>query len=377
MPIDYDSVLQSLEQQASRLSNQREDYAAHLTHLRRPFDDAHRFQDRFRAAQGTSHQRLDLTAFGNESPFEQSKFSLNEEPERYVLIAVDGSQVYPDRHKPVFYGLVQAVSISLHYSERSVHISTKRRTQLIFEEELRQQSSAMRAINYQRYCLEMKLLKYACEEATRDKGQVVLLVDGMLLPAAELLDPTNTGGKQMPPPLVDLLKTSQRTHAILCNYVDRPKSTSLAALCAASQPSAHNALRYVPDHVLLRDVLKPAHRTGIMRSHVSLHDGEHLCVCYANFGKGTGNSAVIARLEFPEWCSSAEQMAQLCAILQRHVRLGGGYPFAMSAAHEESVIHNEEVRALDELMQEKLAGDERLAASPKRQAKALGYRGRL
>jgi NurA domain len=81
----------------------------------------------------------------------------------------------------------------------------------------------------------------------------------------------------------------------------------------------------------------------------------------------------LARVEVPEWVwRDPEQLAGVHAAVYRQIRLGMGYPIALSEAHEQAVVRAPERQAFYELLRRTLLRDRLPAESS---AKAMRKRG--
>src|SRR5262249_2219331 len=81
----------------------------------------------------------------------------------------------------------------------------------------------------------------------------------------------------------------------------------------------------------------------------------------------------LARVEVPEWVwRDPERLSQVHAAVYRQIRLGMGYPIALSEAHEQAVVRAPERQAFFELLRRTLLRDRLPAESS---AKAMRKRG--
>ena len=302
------------------------------------------------------------------------QFPFCSEPNRYALIAADGSQITPDRHRPFIFGYVQAGCAGVVYGERPHPLTDElrrlRRSQLIAENELFDERTGElkppAEIANRRDLLEIELLAEACCMA-RDAGlQPVLVADGSLVPFALL-------ASRVPPqeferllrPIKAALDVMRDCDAWVCGYIDRPNSNALVRACALAglSPEAltERALREreallieIFDRHALERTLEPAHRTALFDPNWEInaphHLGEHaMRACYVNFGDAA--HPIIARIEAPVWCADPPRVGALCAILHRHAQLGGGYPLVLKAAHEEAVLSKDDQQEIEQAIE--------------------------
>jgi len=293
-------------------------------------------------------------------------------PERYALIATDGSQILPDRHKPIQFAYIQAGCACVTYGSADQSfgkaLSDLKRSRLIPETELYDaQTGELKPtseISNQRDTLEIELLAEACRLAHEAGFWPIAVADGSLVPFA-LLGGRNVKqlSAKLLPPLSSGLDAMRASGALVCGYIDKPNSNALARACALDgMPfnavdehmlrTSDARLTGIVDRHLLELSLGAAFRTALFDPHWEVNDrlGQHaMRACYVNFGLGQGVSSIIGRLEMPEWCSG--EASVLAAVLHRHAHLGDGYPLILKAAHQTSVVSKDDARDIEQAIQ--------------------------
>jgi len=324
------------------------------------------------------------------------QFPFGQEPDRYALIAADGSQIMPDRHRPFIFGYVQAGCASVIYGEQQQELTDQlrrmRRSQLIAESELFDERSGElkppAEITNRRDSLEIALLAEACRMARKAGLQPVLFADGSLAPFALLtLRAPPQERQKLLGPLKMALDAMRECEAWVCGYIDRPGSSALVRACALAglSPEAvtERVLREreallveICDRHALERTLKPAHRTALFDPNWEINAptylGEHaMRACYVNFGNAA--RPIIARMEMPAWCADPSRVGAMCAILYRHAQLGGGYPLILKAAHEEALLSKDDQQQIEQAIEQALMSRGFLPqASFKQEAKDRG-----
>jgi len=324
------------------------------------------------------------------------QFPFGEEPHRYALIAADGSQIMPDRHRPFIFGYVQACCAAMVYGEQQQELTDKlghiRRSQLIAEGELFDTRTGElkppAEIANRRDLLEVELLVEACRVAHEAGLQPVLFADGSLVPFALLGSRVPNHEREMLlNPLRAALDVMHECQAWICGYIDRPGSNALVRACALAELSPEDLtepvlrerealLIEICDRHALERTLKPAHRTALFDPNWEVNAPEQLGkhamrACYVNFGDAA--HPIIARIEMPTWCANQSSVGALCAILYRHAQLGGGYPLILKAAHEEAVLRREDQQQIEHAIESALMSRGFLPqASFKQEAKDRG-----
>jgi len=313
-------------------------------------------------------------------------------PPGFALIAVDGSQILPDRHKPVMWALARAAAVCIVYgrgSDPALARALAGEPVLRFwsEEELwtsGRDGEPLTAgdINTERDVLERELLAERCE-AARGAGLLpIALTDGSLLPFS-LLNDRAWGNRPDPRALDSFRRVSNAltrmkdAGALVAGYIERPNSAAVIKACAAVGGGRQPPPTAFDRHLYER-VLGPGQRGALFDpgwrvngSDLLGGDGNAIRAVYARIEPAAARPNTI-RLEVPEWRSKASDLATLSAILARQTRLGAGYPFLLKAAHEEAVLTRRDQAELDTaLLGAMQRHGLRFAASLKQSAKEL------
>ena len=313
-------------------------------------------------------------------------------PASFALIAVDGSQILPDRHKPVMWALARAAAVCIVYGRGpdpalARALSGEPVLRFWSEEELwtaGRDGEALSAgeINTERDVLERELLAERCEAARAMGLTPIALTDGSLLPFS-LLNDRAWGNRPDARALASFRRVSaaltrmEAAGALVAGYIERPNSASVLKACSVvggGGPPPPTAF----DRHLYERLLGPGQRGALFDPGWRVNgpdllggDGNAIRATYARFEAAASRPNII-RLEVPEWRSSANDLATLTALLARQTRLGGGYPFLLKAAHEEAVLTRRDQAELEAAL---LAAMQRhglrVAASLKQSAKEL------
>lgn len=381
MPIDAVQLRAHVADFAAQYERARHQHADRLERLRRPLRPGLLDADRWLAACLAAARMEGLRWSGalfTQGECAHERYAFGDEPTRYVLIAVDGSQILPDRHKPVAFGYVQAGCAGVVYGEAQHPLTSQLRriklARLIGEDELLDERSnelkPAAEIANRRDVMEVELMAQVCRLA-RDAGlQPMVIADGSIVPFA-LLNSRNLSRDMdtMLLPLHRALDEMRRCDALVCGYIDRPNSNAIAQACAladladdgVTEQAVRRCLNDVAgifDRHVLEGELPPGRRTALFDPCWEVNKPEYLGdhamrACYANFGSDRLGPA-IARVEVPQWCADAKSVGQLCAALQRQVGLGGGYPLILKAAHEETVVSRDDQQQIEQAIAQAL-----------------------
>jgi hypothetical protein len=314
------------------------------------------------------------------------------EPTDYALIAVDGSQVMPDRHKPVQYAAIQVAGSCIAYGQpanpeqlaETIKASQHKPLRFLSEDELIDETTGELVspgqINNERDMQEIELLATRCEQFRAIGLQPIAVADGSLVPFSLLNERfVQNSRREVDEQVTRIARALDRMRncaALVAGYIDRPNSNALARSCAlANVPataltdeaqlrthlrSAERQMTGIVDRLLLEDQLPGERRTALFEPTWLINGagylgkfGHTMRCCYMNIAK-QGAHSQIARLEMPAWCAGEQSVAIVTAIMGRHARMGGGYPLCLKAAHEEAVLSHQDEREIDQILERSL-----------------------
>lgn len=384
MPIDFVSVYQKIQEigagakERKKKKEERQEltrellttYASELDFLRSKVDSAKAADANLRCA----------------CPLDESLASSHPAPGPVpdaTLIAADGSQIIPDRHEAVQFGLINVGAIILKLnSGEAPQVYTD--SQLLFDHELYTETGSITqdAIEFSRDIAERKKL---LELAKEHKGVLIALTDG----------PVEIWGAKSASE-GDYLKTLEQHKSILsqlegrdvivAGYVDKPGADLVIRLLELTQLTPEqikeirkqHPLRGVTDRWLFSGILKSWERSAvfaIQSSSRARYTGSlSLHFFYLNVGNEKHPS--IVRVEIPEWVAKDTGKLELLhsTLIQQCQILGARpYPYILHRAHEIAVVSFEEKKQIEQMIQaEQLKNHEELDdQSAKQSAKNL------
>ncbi|HEX9114975.1 MAG TPA: DNA double-strand break repair nuclease NurA [Anaerolineae bacterium] len=304
-----------------------------------------------------------------------------------TLIAVDGSQIYPDRHDIAPYYLINVGSVILRQdSGQAPAVSTE--PELHFnDDDLYDDAGRLRQaeyVNARRAERELDRLVELAEAERMALGgdldrPILALSDGPLLPWQSQRRRAGATGNDLDEQLSHFIQQLDRLcalHVIPIGYVDRPSSANvLRTLELADLPGAgidrqtvrHGRYRLLTDRLLLGN-LAPNERSGLFASTSELNerlgragtDGQryqavffYLNVARPATGDQTQRTA-IGRVELPTWEWVIGNPAMLDLVqnaLYTDCELTR-YPYVLARAHEEAVVGNFEKANLEAMLQQ-------------------------
>jgi hypothetical protein len=368
MPIDYQQVYEkiqeiggsarerrkTLEQRYSKARELLDAYASQLDVLRAKVDSAKAVDANIRCAY----------------PLTESLASSHPQPDpvsEATLIAADGSQINPDRHSAVQFGLVNVGAIMMRVnSGEAPEISTQ--SELLFGDDLLPNGVPMSdgMVALKRDLAErMKL-----DELSKPiKGKVVAFTDGPIeLWGAKGDDPQSYA--DFVQRYLIILSRLQTRGVITAGYVDKPSADLVVRLLEiASAPvewdgiplnlREYHPLIGVSDRWLFGErenpLLKPGHRSAVF----GLQSGSEkkytgvLSLHFFYLNVGTEGHPWPVRVEIPKWVvDDSKKLDVLHGVLVEQCRMMGSrpYPYLLHRAHETAVVKQEEKQQIEQLL---------------------------
>lgn len=277
-----------------------------------------------------------------------------------TILAADGSQINPDPHDTVLYGLVNIGIFRLQPGSGNVPTQTVA-SALLYDDSLyaEGQPPSEDLIALLRDVKERELL---AKTAIHESKPVITLTDGPLeLYHEPRMDEQfkSQFGKYLKA-LDDLALAG----VITAGYVSRPRANLLVNLLALVESDGSNTENSRPfagitDIALLADLLGPGERSAIFQLQ-SLSSKEYthrkaLHFFYLNVG--TISAPAYARVEIPRWVAeNPESVALLHSVLVEQARQAGTapYPYPLIRAHEIAVVKMEDRQQVTALIEREL-----------------------
>jgi len=310
-------------------------------------------------------------------------------PPRATVVAVDGSQIYPDRHAPALYYALNMGYFIARLGQGETDSGSA--AELVVDEDRLCPGGEIlspAALNARRSLGELALLSALClaesgrYPAASSRPPLLGLLDGSL-PLNALREGIRTEERsQLERQYLAFLDNLGEKQVPVTGYVSRPWGSPVLALLGLAQvspsdlenylrsPAPSRALHDLPDPfrpLADRDVfaclLEPGERSAVFEYSSEanelyrqtplsyLPDTTHSThFFYLNVGR---DSASIARLDIPEWVARSGglvEMVHTVVLDQCRVTLSDPYPYALIRADEEAVVRGEEKRRLEEMI---------------------------
>ena len=285
-------------------------------------------------------------------------FAAPETPAGCTVLSADGSQITPNAHEAIFYGVVN-VGVFCMQPGSGLAPLTSTHTDLIFEESNPDENELIteELINLKRDVTERQIL---AGYAGHLPAPVITLTDGPLELYHEPRE--NKLYREYFNDYLDALSDLALTGAVTAGYIDRPRASLLVNLLeiAVRPENDTNAsarqFTGLSDLALMRPLLAPGERSAIFKMQSSsskeYKGNKELHFFYLNVG--SPEHPAIGRVELPLWVAkSPESVNLLHAVLLDQAHLSGAhpYPYALVRAHETAVVKMDEGEALKNLIQ--------------------------
>jgi hypothetical protein len=306
-----------------------------------------------------------------------------------TVIAADGSQIHPDRHDAIQFGLINVGAILMkHGADQAPQIFTE--SALLYGEELLLNGAPLSEgmVALRRDLAERQKLE---ELAKNIRGTVVTFTDGPIelwgaqgedtRSYAEFLEKYKT-----------ILSRLQTRGVITAGYVDKPAADLVIRLLEIASADSEQIRHIREFHPLLgvsdrwlfgekeAPLLPPGHRSAVFKlqssSEKNYSGALELHFFYLNVGNEIRPWPV--RVEIPKWVAEDKHKLDILhSILLEQCKLMSSkpYPYLLNRAHEIAIVRQEEKEQIKQLlsMEMRKQGEEPDAPSYKQGGKdALG-----
>jgi hypothetical protein len=329
-------------------------------------------------------------------------------PQSVTVIAADGSQIFPDRHNAVQYGLINVGAIIMRLNSGEAPI-IRTKSEILFDDQLYTPTGGHLTdgmLALKRDMDERSKLYELAKEFGLNGAPVVTLTDGPI----ELWNNPSTGlgwgaadgedasqyEESLTKYLVVLSKT-QELGTIAAGYIDKPSSDPVVRLLELVMATGedlkklreYHPLRAVSDRWLFAQsvfssLLKPGERSavfGFQSKSEKIYKGVlGLHFFYLNISADEKHP-IIARVDIPRWVvDEPQKLSILHAVLIQQCQIMGAkpFPYLLHRAHECAVVSFPEKNQIDQMLSLELrrAGMEMDELSGKQSAKDSRAAGR-
>ncbi|HZU86840.1 MAG TPA: DNA double-strand break repair nuclease NurA, partial [Anaerolineaceae bacterium] len=299
-------------------------------------------------------------------PLEQALNSTFDAPvvqKPIMVIAADGSQISPDRHAAVEYGVINLGAIHMWLDENRTPEETTV-SRLLYHDALHDADGNLLGEDYISLKRDLEERRMLAELARAEKTPVVALTDGPL----ELYGQPQQVARfhSLFEEYLQALAGMAGQRCAPAGYVDKPRADLVVRLLelteltpeelSASSSRGLRRLQGVRDLDLFAARLQPGQRTAVF----GLQSGSRkdytgaLALHFFYLNVGTERHPTLARVEIPAWVANNPFLLdQAHAVLVHQSRQIGArrYPYALHRAHEIAVVHFEEREQLETMIQ--------------------------
>lgn len=270
--------------------------------------------------------------------------------ERLTILAADGSQITPDRHEEVEYGLINVGAICMQLGTADPP-QTWIESTLLFDEDLytRHGTITDATLALLRDLNERAILADLAEDLP---PPVVSFTDGPM----ELWG-SKDGGEavtEFQQSLSQYLQALERLHQLgvaTAGYVDKPNANLVVRLLEVAHLAEtelagireHHPLRGITDRALLLTIIPPGHRSAVfaMQSQSAHNYSGPLSLHFFYMNVGHPEKPSLARVEVPGWVvENPDLLGNLHAALVSQCQILGNrpYPYVLHRAHETAKV---------------------------------------
>jgi hypothetical protein len=284
--------------------------------------------------------------------------------DQYIVVSVDGSQIYYDKHQgpPCF--LINIGFIQLRYGVAGKPIQYASLPFLSTKLDADNDFGSPDFVNMQRESYEFD---YALEQMLEIQEQAPEALAACLFDGSLIFFHLDAQDMELKDKFLGyychVLEQFYQHKMLVAGYMSLPRTKELVNLCKLELAQCDDqALEYTSIIDRLTDVdiaylyLKPHQRSIIFKSKAPicylypLHLQPYFC--YLHVG------AEIVRLEFPAWIGQSNVLVdQLCSVALDQALKGRGYPVCLFEAHEQAVIKTVDrdffYRMIEKLSQQK------------------------
>lgn len=282
-------------------------------------------------------------------PFWKGDFSYSEKiapfDQNYDFLAVDGSQVYYDRHHGPGCYLINIGSCFLSYKKPISHVALNSNPYISVVMQDQEKDNGF--VDLSREQQELESAFSLSQQLYSENASFLCCFDGSLIFWA--LDPQKEQDQQFLARYLAILEGFYQKGIPYAGYVSYSSSRDLINVLKLYAVGFQDVLlETIPaslgalvDTDLVEWYLPEGYRSQLFESKAALcyMYPAHLkpYFCYINVGKE------IARIEFPAWIAQdSDKVLQICRILYDQALKGRGYPVGLFEAHEQAVIKQQD-----------------------------------
>lgn len=265
--------------------------------------------------------------------------------EEYGILAVDGSQIYYDKHQGPECYLINVGSILVNYGCKKSSVSLVSQPSVFFLSDQNRDHGSIDFVNLQREEYELIHAWELSNQFKKEHSQkkYMAMMDGSLI----FFQLEGQGQEQKELFLQKYFSILQKFYdeqILIAGYLSFPRNKELLNILKLGAVQfdqvallQSDLFGQLTDMHVAQFFLKTGYRSTIFRSKAPISYLYPKIVkpyfCYLNVGYE------IVRLEFPAWIAQQEDLVdQICGMAYDQAQKGRGYPVCLFEAHEQAVI---------------------------------------
>lgn len=300
-------------------------------------------------------------------------FDVNPVLSDYCVTAIDGSQIYPDKHQGTTCYLLNIGTVYLSYGSQNSAVQLNSTPYVFTGQDEDTFDNSQEMINCRRQALELQAgADFSDQSDNSLKPQIekdaaqnnLLLFDGSLI-FWHLDSKDKNIQHYFLPKYINALEQLTEQQTLFASYISLPKSRELVNLLqfylrdpiassefysaelrnidhqpfvvSESQANDKPLVDHIIDATIASFFLEPNQRTTVFYNHsaITQHYPDHLMPCFFYLHV----SDEIARVEIPFWIAIDKALTDIVAsIALNQSRKGHGYPVCLAEAHEQAVV---------------------------------------
>ncbi len=263
--------------------------------------------------------------------------------DEYSVLAVDGSQIYPDKHQGTSCSLINIGTFLLTYSQTESRVATSSKPYVIYDRAVAAPCELTPDwINCKRQELEFAHGYYLMHEL---KDMVTMptlfLCDGSLI--FWHLESKDADLKNFfLDKYLGFLEKYYHEQILCAGYISLPKSKELVNLVRLwitqiEKEELSSDFDFLVDSTIARFFIEPSHRSIVFKNNSPITKlyPEHLQPYF--FYLDVGNE--IARIEIPAWIAWQDRLVDhISSLILDQCTKGDGYPVCLAESHEQAVV---------------------------------------
>ena len=368
MPLNYAQLEHSRGEFAAQYATWQAEMNSRAGILKELFSEAATNPDLLRQAIEEAEQQLTnlYLAKPTEEPIQTHK-PLPQPPGSYTLIAADGSQIVPSRHRALQFGVVNVGLIKAHIgSGQAPEIRVE--TELLALDQIQTAEGALIGedeVALLRDLAERKLIRQAV--APDDLEPIITLTDG---PLDVFFRSTIQGdkGQEVQREVYEIDQDLRRRGVVTAGYIDKPGSAMLSRMLEIFEckrqglplESKTHELN-LSDRFILQEVLRlPGERSAIFeaitRNARKPASSLPVAFFYLNVCNDE-NEPCLVRVEFPLWVSEVPGLVdKLHAVIYKEAQVldSHPYPYLLHRSHELAVVKRIEADEIEVMLQSQI-----------------------